>query len=140
MALAAAQVIDAVAARLLTVFPGAVFTDRAWPIASLPAWRVLAGAESVSPMTVHGLQQHDLEVELIGVVRAVDAVDDAMHALASQALTALNNPNPVLGFTLTAIDRALQGEAEAAHGQITLRGLVVFATAPAAPDTLIPLS
>lgn len=140
MALAAAQVIDAVAARLLAVFPGAVFTDRAWPIVTLPAWRVLAGDESIAPMTVHGLQQHDLEVELIGVVRAVDAVDDAMHALASQAITALNTPSPVLGFTLTGIGRALQGEAEATHGQITLRGLVSFATAPAAPDTLITIS
>jgi hypothetical protein len=51
MALAAAQVVDAVAARLVPVVlsGGRVYTSRLWPLteAEIPAWRVTAEDEEV---------------------------------------------------------------------------------------------
>jgi hypothetical protein len=138
--LASGQVIEAIAERLRTVWPVTVYTDRAWPLDVLPAWRVFEADETIGPLTVHGLQQHDLSIEAVGCVRAVDGLDDALRAMAAQALQALNTPSAVMGWTLTGIDRAMQSEDEAAIGQVTLRGLVTFATAPAEPETLILIS
>ena len=71
MPLAAAQIIDAIAARMtgLPLAGARVFTSRAWPLAedALPAWRVLAANEDIEPTTVHpnARQEHRLQVELV---------------------------------------------------------------------------
>ena len=64
MALAAAQVIDALAARLvpLAATGGRVYTSRAWPLTDLPAWRVTAEDEAVQQAAVEPWNQHDLFV------------------------------------------------------------------------------
>src|SRR4051812_5941361 len=94
MALAAAQVVDALAALLVPVAlsGGRVYTSRLWPLteAELPAWRVTAETEEVQPTTIHsGVEQHLLSVEAKGYARATDNLDDSLHALAAAGLTAL---------------------------------------------------
>lgn len=141
MALAAAQAIDALAARLvpLAATAGRVYTSRGWPIteAELPAWRVLAADESVERVGTDGLNQHLLTVEATACARAVANLDDTLHALASGGLALLFAGTPPYDLALLGLDRLLSGEAEAAMGAITLRLQCRFFVYPAAPDTLI---
>lgn len=153
MALAAAQVIDAIAARIsgLSLAGSRVYTSRAWPLAEadLPAWRVVAADEDVAPLVVHpnALQEHALQVELRGHARAVSNLDDSLHALAAEALIsvfdttppadALNTIASKLQITLRRIERALASEGEAAIGLLVITLRVMFRTRPAAPETLV---
>jgi hypothetical protein len=152
MPLASAQVVDAIAARIsgLALAGTRVYTSRAWPLdeSQLPAWRVVAADEDIEPATVHvpALQKHRLQVELLGYCQAVADVDDALHALASQALTALFNapgaPDALSAMTkviltLRRIERALQSEGAATLGLITVTLRAEFHTRSNAPDTLI---
>lgn len=151
--LAAAQVLNAIAARL-TGLPLAgvrVYTSRAWPLASkdLPAWKVVAPDEDIEPMTVHRPtpQKHLLQVELLGHTRAVDDLDDRLHALASEALTAVFNepgtPDALSAFdgkvqlSARRIERAMAGEGEAALGLVTITLRAEFNTLSNAPDTIL---
>ena len=92
MAIAAAQVLDALAARLAPTTATAVVTDRATPIddGTLPAWRLVAEDESAELVDVSAsVYRHALRIEARGSVRAVEGLDDAMNALASLGLAAL---------------------------------------------------
>lgn len=151
--LASAQVVAAIAVRLrgLPLAGERVFTSRAWPLAEkdLPAWRVQAGDEAIELLTVHpaGPQQHTLEVQLHGICRAVADLDDVMHALASEAITALfNDPSAPdalsqlagrVPLSQSAIARELQGEGEATLGCITVTLIARFNTRGSAPDTIL---
>lgn len=152
MALASAQIIDAVAARLLgagiTPAGTRVYTSRAWPLAEkdLPAWRVLAGGESIEPQHIQWphVYEHTLQVDLQGHVRAVADVDDAMHAMAEAALLRLfaDRPQAVLGglrahMELAGIDREMQADAQAAHGLVAVQLTVKFKTRANAPGVII---
>lgn len=139
MALAAAQVIDALAARLATVpaTAGRVYTDRARPLATLPAWRIVAGDESAQRAYLDGGHQYDLQLEATAVVEAVDGVDDAMHALASAGLAALFAPPLLHGLEHTGTRRQLAAEGEARLGVITLQLRAQYFADPAAPDVIV---
>lgn len=154
MALASAQVVDAVAARIsgLALAGTRVYTSRVHPLvnsaATLPAWKVLAADEDVEPTTVHApaLLKHHLQIELQGYARAVDNLDDALHALAAQALTALFNtpgaPDALSAMTtvvlsLRRIERAMAAEGEAVLGLITVTLRAVFHTRSNAPETIL---
>jgi hypothetical protein len=139
-ALAAAQVVDALAARLapLPATSGRVYTSRAWPLDVLPAWRVTAEDETAQSVTVpEGVHQHSLAVAAAGVVRTVADLDDAMNNLARDGLALLFAPPVPYGLQLDGIGREMAGDGEAAVGQITLRLRAQFFTDPAAPDTII---
>jgi DNA-binding phage protein len=153
MALAAAQVIDAIAARIsgLALAGNRVYTSRAWPLteADLPAARVLAGDEEVRVLTVHPntLQEHTLDVDIEGYVRHINTVDDAMHALAAQWLAqlfklvppadALNTIASKLQISLQRISRSMQAEGQATLGRIVITLRVIFRTRASAPETLV---
>lgn len=142
MALAAAQVVDAVAALLVPMVAtgGRVYTSRAWPLAEsdLPAWRVTAQDESVQMVDIsEHLQQHDLAIRCECVTRATDDLDDVLHDLAAAGLTLLFAPTPPYGLNCTRIGRSLQGSDEAAMGAVTLDLAALFFTEPAAPETII---
>lgn len=141
MALAAAQVIDALAARLVPVAAtaGRVYTSRAWPLdeASLPAWRVVAADEAAERVELGGIHRHVLDVEATAVTRVTADLDDALHALASAGLAALFAGLPPYDLAATGITRAITQEGEAAVGAITLRLQATFYVNPAAPDTII---
>ncbi len=92
--LASGEIVHAIAARITGLPLGAsVATDRPWPIAdsALPAWRVVEVDDEIVPGTVHRLarQQHALQIELRGTVRALAGVDDAARALVREALAAI---------------------------------------------------
>lgn len=140
MALAAAQVVDALAALLAPVAlsGGRVYTSRLWPLTDgeLPAWRVTAETEDVQPSTLDGVNQHDLEVAASGYVRATEDIDDAMHALAEQGLAALFAGTPPYGLQLVGIDRETN-DGEAAHGVIRLRLATQYFVRASAPGTFV---
>jgi hypothetical protein len=123
MTLAAAQVVDAIAARLIGTAAGGVFTDRAWPIdaGALPAWKVYATQEDVSPGSIGDLEEHQLVVECRGIVAAVTGLDDAMNALAAAGLAAIHASGFANFVALTdGIRRAMAQEAGADVAVVTV--------------------
>lgn len=140
MALAAAQVIDALAARLvpLTATAGRVYASRAWPLdeASLPAWRVTAADEQLERVDLDGLHRHTLEVEATAITRVSADLDDALHALAAGGLALLFASPVPYDLSGLSIGRNVTTEGEAAVGSITLRLSAVFFTNPATPETI----
>ena len=142
MALAAAQVIDAIAARIsgATSAGANVFTSRAWPIGqeTLPAVRVTAGGEHVTPEGLGDrLGQHLLDIDAEFYLRSVANLDDAMHAIVVAALPAIFAAPVPYGLTLQGIDRSMSAEGEAAVGVITLRLQALFFTLPSQPETIL---
>lgn len=157
MALASAQVVDAVAARItgLALSGNRIYTSRAWPIDEKtlrtvgPAGRVFAVDEDITPQTIHAptRQQHALQIELEGLVREVENVDDEMHALAAQWLTALFSTTPpadalaALGakvlLTQRRIEREMQSDGQASIGRVLITLRAEFHTRSNAPDTIV---
>lgn len=141
MALAAATVVDAVAARLApSVAAGRVYTDRAWPLpeASLPVWTVTAESESVEAADLDGdLNQHSLTIVCRGKVKAVSNVDDAMHALTAAGEALLFAPPVPYQLQLTGRERAVAGEGEAAIGEISVSVQATFFVRQSAPQTIV---
>lgn len=140
--LAAAQVIDAVAARIsgATAAGTNVFTSRTWPLSEdmLPAWRVVAGDEPIDPEALgQRIGRHQLEVLALGYVRAINDLDDAMHALAAAALPAIFADPIPYGMQHVGIGRETSTEGEAAVGVITLRLSALYYTNPAEPETIL---
>jgi hypothetical protein len=140
MALAAAQVIDAIAARLVPMVAtgGRVYTSRTWPLgeADLPAWRVTAEGEDVTRATIDGLNDHSLVVRARAAARATSDIDDTLHALAASGLALLFADPVPYGLQLERIDRDLSTEGEAAVGVISLDMRAQFFVAPATPETI----
>jgi hypothetical protein len=139
MALAAAQVIDAVAAKLtpMVATGGRVYTSRGWPITTLPAWRVVAEDESVEPAAVEPFNLHTLEIAASAYTRAASNLDDAMHALAATGLALLFAPTVPYGLQLTGIRRQMTEDGEATTGILTLRLRCIFWVDPTTPETII---
>jgi hypothetical protein len=141
MALAAAQVVDAVAARLAPqpALAGNVRTSRTWPWAEsdLPACRVYASDERVDPADIHGINQHELFIDAEFTALAVADLDDALHALAASGLALLFAGAVPYGLRLVGIGRQLASEGEAAVGRITLQLAATFFVAPASPETIL---
>ncbi|MEO8153565.1 MAG: hypothetical protein ABI605_10885 [Rhizobacter sp.] len=154
MALAAAQVVDAVAARIkgvgVTDSGERVYTSRAWPLKDLPAWRVVAEEEDIEALTMHtpALLQHVLRVAVQGNAEAVSDLDDNLNGLASQALSAIFSLTPpadalaalggkVKSFVPVAIARDFAGEGQARLGQVKVTLQATFQTMSNAPDVLV---
>lgn len=142
MALAAAQVVDALAARLAAqTLAGGVATSRVhpWAEAELPACRIFAGDEEVNLSALGGdINQHTLRVECQYTTRAVSNLDDQMHALAAAGLPLLFAPPVPYALQLTGITRETVDAGEAAAvGRITLQLQATFFAAPAAPESIL---
>lgn len=142
MALAAAQVIDAMAARLGTVAAtaGRVHTSRTWPLATadLPAWRVLADGEDCELVDLDGgMHRHQLTISCRAYTAATADLDDALHALAAAGLQALWLAPVPYALELLGITRGMATEGEAKLGTVTLQVRAEFYANPAAPETII---
>jgi hypothetical protein len=142
MALAAAQVVDALAARLApqVLGTGGVRTSRTWPWAEseLPAVRVFAVDEQVQPTTVDGaINQHELAVDVQYTLRATADADDAMHALAEAGLSLLFSAPFSFGMALSGINRETVADGEAAVARITLQLQCIYFVAPAEPAVIL---
>lgn len=139
MTLAAAQVIDAVAARI-TATGAQAHTSRAWPLAEadLPAWRVTAEQEDVERLTLgDDTNQHTLGIQLRGLVRATADLDDALHAFAATAIAAVFALPVPFDLQLTGIDRQLTTEGEASVGAITVTARATYIVRASAPQTIL---
>lgn len=142
MALAAAQVIDALAARIAaqaTLGAGGVRASRTWPWAEadLPACRIYAADEQVELVTQDPINAHTLSVDVQYTVRATADLDDAMHAQAAAGMALLFAPPLPHGLQLTGIARDTSTEGEAAVGRITVQLSTLFHVVPSAPETII---
>ena len=141
MALAAAQAIDTLAARLvpLAATAGRVYTSRAWPLADadLPAWRVVAADEACELVDLGGLHRHTLQVDATALARVTADLDDSLHTLAASGLALLFAPTAPYGLTLAGISRAITTEGEASVGAITLHLQAIFYSNPATPETIV---
>lgn len=141
MALAAAQVIDALAARLvpMAATAGRVYTSRLWPLteASLPAWRLVAADELMERVDLTGLHRHSLELEATAYARATADLDDTLHALVATGLPLLFADPVPYDLTALSISRNVTTEGEAAMGAITLRLMATFYAHPATPETIL---
>jgi hypothetical protein len=150
MALAAAQVVDALAARItgLALTGSRVHTSRAWPLkeADLPAWRVYGDEEEVDTTTVHypAFQEHALDIVLEGVTKAAANLDDALNALVLAALGAIFDTlaHATLGLTnvtlsLLRIVRGMATEGEATVGKVSVFIRARFHTMQNAPEVLV---
>lgn len=142
MALAAAQVVDAVAARLvpMAATAGRVYTSRLWPLAEadLPAWRVIAQDETVEMLTTADTeQQHELTIDAACYDRTTADLDDVLHGHAAAGLALLFAPPAPHHLRLVNILRDLATEGEASMGRITLRMAATYITAPSAPETIL---
>lgn len=152
MALASAQVIDSVAARVAAtvLFAGTrTTTDRAFPFdeAELPAARVLAEDEEFEDPTVHTpqIELHELDIGVELRVSALSALDDAMHAAAAQVLTSVHSAAAVsarraLGikaFRTLRISRRMAERGPAKVGAIDITFRARFATRSDAPETIL---
>lgn len=150
MALAADQVIDAIAALLsgATDAGTSVHTNHPHPLpeTALPAWRVDAEDEDeeiVSGISYPARQQHELTVNARGIVRDVDGMRAARGQMGIDALGALfasRNTTRLAplncSMALARIRRDSTTEGEAAVGQITLALRVRFHTFNNAPETV----
>ena len=141
MALAAAQVVDALAALVnaQAAVAGRVKTSRTWPWAEdqLPAVRVFVSDEVAEQATLDGVNAHRAAVDVQYTARATADLDDALHALAASGQALLFAPVAPYGLQLTGIGRQLATEGEAAIGQITLQVAATFFVQQAAPETII---
>lgn len=151
--LASQQVVQAIAQRLTGLATGAqVFTDRAWPLTlgALPAWNVFADDEEIKALTVSQdpTQEHRLSVECRGYVTANSELDEAMAALAEEALAAVANLSPAAPDALSTlrprvtvrpayIRREMQSEGQAHVGRVTLLFPATFRTRMSAPSLIV---
>jgi hypothetical protein len=142
MSLAAAQVIDALVARItpLAATAGRVVSSRAWPWSEdeLPACRVIAQDEPVEQAASDvPFNVHRLDVEVQYTTRVTADLDDQLHSLAVGALPLLFAPPIPYALQLTGISRQVSTEGEAAVGRISLMCNATFYVNPTAPETLI---
>lgn len=142
MSLAAAQIIDAVAARLvpLAATGGRVFTDRLWPLeqGELPAWRVTAQTETVEQAQIgDDTNLHQLDIEAEAVARATSAIDDTLHNLAFGGMLLLFAPPVPNYLQLTSIERSVTGAGEAAVGRIAMTMRATYYVRQSAPETIV---
>lgn len=142
MALAAAQVIDTLAARVASVpaYAGRVYTSRRWPLADglLPAWRVYARDEATERVGLEGpLHRHQLTVAVAGHALAAADLDDTLNGMAALALAALFAGTPPNGLELQAINRGEATEGEARLGVVTLVLGTEYYVDASAPETIL---
>lgn len=151
--LAAGQLVHAFATRLtgLPLAGASVFTDRAWPLSQqqLPAWKVIPHDEDVELGTIHkpAIEAHSLQLELHGFVHAVTQIDDALSALAAEALSAIFSQTPPadtladlrkkVQVGLVRIERTMTKEGEASMGLVLITFRVEFKTRADQPETIL---
>jgi hypothetical protein len=141
MALAAAQVVDTLAARLVPMpaTGGRVHTSRTWPLtdADLPAWRIAALTEEVQGAAFDGSNEHALVVQASAVARVTADLDDQLNTLAAAGLALLFAPPAPYGLQLDRIQRDMPGDDEASAGAVRLLLRAKFFVHPAQPETLL---
>ena len=142
MALAAAQVIDALVTRLgnVAATTGRVYSSRTWPLADadLPAWRVFVDGEEAEQQGLDGdMHLHRLTVACRAYTAATADLDDALHALAASGLAALFAQPAPYALELTAINRATATEGESRLGTVTLLVRAQFLALASAPETIL---
>lgn len=141
MTLAAQQVTDALADRLVPMGAtgGRVIRSRTVAVAEadLPCWRVVAGRETVQPLTMDGVNRHELEVFAAVYARDTTGLDAELSALIAAGQALLFAGTVPYGLQLAAISREVVPVGEASAGAFTLELRAIYVVAPNAPETLL---
>jgi hypothetical protein len=108
----------------------------------LPCILVTTGGETVEGSTVHApaVIQRELELQVIGVVRALTGLDDTLDDIALEVETALSGGtlSTKADVALASIDEpSFDGSVDMPVARQTMRFRVTYATAANAPGTLI---
>jgi hypothetical protein len=140
--LASAQVVSAVVGRINghTAAGANVAADRFWPWAEsdLPAWRVGTVSEDVTETWLDGSTvEVDVNVDAIASVKALTGLQQAMDAIAAQALPFIFTAPVPYGLQLLGISREEQTGGESTLGDITVHLRAHIAFNVTAPETLI---
>jgi hypothetical protein len=144
--LAAAQVVDAIAALVVsagTPASGRVYTSRAWPVETLPAWRVTAEEEAIEQLTLGdpAINDHQLTVRLQGLCEAVAGLDDALHVMTAAACLEVFQSTNLEGLNATVslrrIERRQQAEGQSNIGEVGIELVANFQTLANAPETIL---
>lgn len=139
MTLAAAQVVNTIAARMAGAGLRAE-TSRLWAFAEadLPAWKVTAEPEDCELQSVgDDIHLHTLTVQLHGIVRAVSDADDSLHAITAQALAAVFAKPAPFDLALAGITRDLATEGEAAVATVSIAVRAAFYARASEPETIL---
>ena len=139
MALAAEQVVQAIAARLAPMEVTGLVLDMP-PIdeAELPCWEIAAEDEFIETVELGGMCQHTLTVRVSGYARQVDGLRAYLNnVLAVQGLALLFSKPVPYAMEPKAIRRRLLTVGEAAAGAIDIFISATYFVAPDAPETII---
>lgn len=151
--LASQQVIERIQALLIAAGIAAdrVYTDRNFPAATFPSLKVVHAGEDLAAdadgddITWPERRLHELQVDVLCLVQADIALDDAMADSARQVLLALGGTvaaatlQPLVGCSSKSLSIRYQPNpsGQAAHGIATVRFEVSFRTYSNDPETLI---
>jgi hypothetical protein len=141
MALAAAQVVDTLAARLVPMpaTGGRVHIDLQRPLtdSELPAWLISALPEEVLPLAMDGTNEHNLVIVAKAVTRTTANRKDELDALAAAGLALLFAPPVPFGLQEERLEPNTPVDDEASAGAVRLLLRAKFFVHPAQPETLL---
>lgn len=152
--LASQQVLERVAALLVAanvVPPGQVHTDRLHPVSVYPSIKVVHAGEDLladedgDDVTFPARRLHELQAEVHVFAQAVSGMDAVLASRVAAVLLALEGTvaattlQPLVGCSLkaTGLRYGLPADAQAAHGQATVRLEISYRTHSNDPETLI---
>lgn len=129
----------------LTTTATRVYTSRIRQLqdTNLPALRVYTTEETVEAATIHGptLQERAITLEVHGVAKATNDVDDTLDTIAKEVETVLAGGLTVggksirIGYAGAVVE--LEGEGERTRGQVTMTFTATVFTAANAPDVAL---
>lgn len=140
--LAAAQVRNAVAARLATAasVAGRVFAGRHHPVdpSELPCWVLRLDGEAIDTQALGypSLQSHAITLQADGYVRSTTDLEGAMDALQAEGLAAIFGTEPPYSLRCSQVQREVNADADASVGVVTLTLDATVLTLINAPETI----
>ncbi len=134
----ARQTIREAAATLLTNLTTTgtrVFQSRMVPQESLPCLLITTNDEEITPGTISGMAERNLDLAVTGCAKAASNVDDTLDTIAAEVETAM------AGFTyrneLTRLEVDFDEAVEKPAGRIVLTFRITYLTAAGLPGTPI---
>ncbi len=140
------QIREAVATAVtgLTTTGSHVFQSRVYTLqaTNLPALRISLGAETITPVTIHGplTQERALQVEINAVHQAVEDLDDALDGILKEveiAVAGMSLSGLASSVELVSIERPEFEAGSQPIGQTTLIYEAKYYTLANAPDVAV---
>lgn len=136
------QVRDAFKSTLasLTGLGGRVYASRVFPIKTLPAISISVAGEEVETLTLNGLQQRTLEVDVVAYAKASNSFEDALDVIGARVETALTADRTLGGkchfIQLNATSIDADPSLEQPTGSLTMRYSAVTRSKDTTPEII----